>query len=58
MSTENADKEVSPQTRAVRQGTGPRATVSVLIISILLAVILGAIVVGYFFLRSPAPVTG
>lgn len=58
MSTENADKEVSPETRALRQGTGPRATVSVLFVSLLLAVIAGAIAVGYFLLHSPTPMGG
>ena len=41
------------ETVEVRQGTGPRATVSVLFISMLLAVSAGAIVLVYF-LRSGA----
>jgi hypothetical protein len=32
----------------VRQGTGPRATVSVLMLSLVLAVVAGAALVGYF----------
>jgi hypothetical protein len=32
----------------VRQGTGPRATVSVLIVSIALALVAGLAIVGYF----------
>jgi hypothetical protein len=36
------------ETVEVRQGTGPRATVSVLILSIVLALIAGLAVVGYF----------
>jgi hypothetical protein len=42
------------QTVAVRQGTGPRATVSVLIVSTALALTAGAILLLYFFLRSGA----
>ena len=36
------------ETVAVRQGTGPRATVSVLLISLLMAAVAGAVIVGYF----------
>jgi hypothetical protein len=36
------------ETVEVRQGTGPRATVSVLILSIALALIAGLAIVGYF----------
>ena len=36
------------ETVQVRQGTGPRATVSVLFISLILAVAAGAIILGYF----------
>lgn len=38
------------ETVEVRQGTGPRATVSVLFVSLLLAVAAGIAVVGYFVL--------
>ena len=39
------------ETVQVRQGTGPRATVSVLFISLVLAVAAGAIVLSYFVWR-------
>jgi hypothetical protein len=38
------------ETVEVRQGTGPRATVSVLFISIACAVVAGAAIIGYFVL--------
>jgi hypothetical protein len=38
------------ETIAVRQGTGPRATVSVLFISLTLAVVVGVALVTYFVL--------
>ena len=41
------------ETVEVRQGTGPRATVSVLFISLLLAACAGIAIVGYF-VWSPA----
>jgi hypothetical protein len=44
----------SQETVDVRQGTGPRATVSVLFTSILLAIVAGGILLVYFFLRSGA----
>ena len=47
MSTEIADRP-SPETVKVRQGTGPRATVSVLLLSLGAAVVAGAAIVGYF----------
>ena len=37
------------ETVAVRQGTGPRATVSVLLISLLMAVAVGVFFLGYFY---------
>ena len=40
------------ETVKVRQGTGPRATVSVLMISTVLALTAGAILLVYFFARS------
>jgi hypothetical protein len=40
------------ETVKVRQGTGPRATVSVLLISTVLALTAGAIVLVYFLARS------
>jgi hypothetical protein len=36
------------QTVEVRQGTGPRATVSVLFVSLAAALVAGVILVGYF----------
>jgi hypothetical protein len=41
------------ETVQVRQGTGPRETVSVLLISLLLAACAGIAIIGYF-LWSPA----
>jgi hypothetical protein len=38
----------SKQTVKVRQGTGPRAMVSVLLISLLLAVVVGALLLAYW----------
>jgi hypothetical protein len=35
----------------VRQGTGPRATVSVLFVSLVMAAVAGAILLAYFFFR-------
>ena len=49
MSTEIADKP-SAEAVKVRQGTGPRATVSVLLLSLSAAVITGIVIVGYFML--------
>jgi hypothetical protein len=43
----------SDQTVKVRQGTGPRAMVSVLSTSLLMAVIAGIVLLLYFFLASP-----
>lgn len=42
------------ETVKVRQGTGPRATVSVLLISIAAAAIAGIVIVGYFVLGFSA----
>ena len=39
------------ETVEVRQGTGPRATVSVLFISLVSAVVAGAVLLAYFFFR-------
>ena len=39
----------SKETVEVRQGTGPRATVSVLFISLTLAVIVGVVLLAYFY---------
>lgn len=41
----------SHETVAVRQGTGPRATVSVLFVSLLASAVAGALVVGYYVLN-------
>jgi hypothetical protein len=38
----------SAQTVRVRQGTGPRATVSVLFVSLLAAIVMGALLLGYW----------
>lgn len=40
----------SRETVKVRQGTGPRATVSVLLVSLALAAIVGCALIGYFVL--------
>jgi hypothetical protein len=40
----------SRETVEVRQGTGPRATVSVLFISMIMALVAGVGVVGYFLM--------
>lgn len=47
MTSEPVDKP-SAETVLVRQGTGPRATVSVLFISILAATVAGALLGTYF----------
>lgn len=39
------------ETVAVRQGTGPRATVSVLFVSLALAVVAGAVLIAIFYFR-------
>jgi hypothetical protein len=39
------------ETVEVRQGTGPRATVSVLFVSTIMAGIAGALLLAYFYLR-------
>jgi hypothetical protein len=43
----------SPETVKVRQGTGPRATVSVLLVSLILAAAAGALLLMYFTLGGP-----
>jgi hypothetical protein len=47
MTTEPVDHP-SRETVKVRQGTGPRATVTVLFFSLIAATIAGAILIGYF----------
>jgi hypothetical protein len=47
MTTEPVDHP-TVETVKVRQGTGPRATVSVLLLSLLAAAAAGAILIGYF----------
>jgi hypothetical protein len=42
----------------VRQGTGPRVMVSVLLISLLAAAAIGAALLYFFFTRQPPPATG
>lgn len=44
----------SPETVKVRQGTGPRATVSVLLISLALATFAGVVLLGYFYFGQTA----
>jgi hypothetical protein len=49
----------SRETVRVRQGTGPRATVSVLLISLALAAVVGVALLAYFYLgATPQPQTG
>jgi hypothetical protein len=43
----------SKQTVKVRQGTGPRAMVSVLLVSLLLAVVVGALLLAYWPASTP-----
>lgn len=43
----------SEQTVKVRQGTGPRAMVSVLLASLLMAAIAGIVLLLYFWLTGP-----
>jgi hypothetical protein len=45
----------SDQSVEVRQGTGPRTMVSVLLVSLLMAVVAGVLLLLYFFFTSPAP---
>jgi hypothetical protein len=46
----------SRKTVNVRQGTGPRSTVSVLLISLTLAAVVGLALLAYFYFGSaPAP---
>jgi hypothetical protein len=42
----------SRETLKVRQGTGPRATVTVLIVSLLAAAVVGALLLIFFYLGS------
>jgi hypothetical protein len=44
----------SRQTVKVRQGTGPRATVSVLLISLMLAALVGVALLAYFYIGASA----
>jgi hypothetical protein len=48
----------STETVKVRQGTGPRAMVSVLLVSLLLAAIIGAGLLYYFLTRPALPPAG
>jgi hypothetical protein len=48
----------SAKTVKLRQGTGPRAMVSVLLVSLLLAAILGAALLYYFLTRPAVPPVG
>jgi len=52
-SVNRSDHEVDHpdrETVEVRQGTGPRATVSILLVSVTLAALVGAALIGYFVL--------
>ena len=51
MNTEPVDRP-DAETVQVRQGTGPRAMVSVLLISTLAAAVIGVLTVGYFVLKG------
>ena len=48
----------SAKTVKVRQGTGPRVMVSVLLISLLLAAVAGAALLYYFLTRQAVPPGG
>jgi len=60
--TQNSKRDLDPdhdpeltKTEA-RQGTGPRQMVSVLFVSVALAVVIGVLLLGYFYLTtSPQP---
>lgn len=55
MNTEPVDHP-SRDTVKVRQGTGPRATVSVLLVSLTLAAIVGIALLAYFYFgATPVP---
>jgi hypothetical protein len=55
MNTEPVDQP-SRDTVKVRQGTGPRATVSVLLVSLTLAAVAGIALLAYFYFgATPAP---
>ena len=55
MNTEPVDHP-SRDTVKVRQGTGPRATVSVLFVSLTLAAVVGIALLAYFYFGpTPAP---
>jgi hypothetical protein len=55
MNTEPVDHP-SRDTVKVRQGTGPRATVSVLLVSLTLAAVVGIALLAYFYFGpTPAP---
>lgn len=55
MNTEPVDHP-SRETVKVRQGTGPRATVSVLFVSLTLAAVVGIALLAYFYFGpTPAP---
>lgn len=49
--TEPIDR-ASRETVEVRQGTGPRATVSVLLISLVLVAVVGLVLMAYFVTRQ------
>ena len=49
MTTETVDRP-STETVKIRQGTGPRAMVSVLLVGLIAAALAGVAIVGYFVL--------
>lgn len=51
MTTEHAD-HADRATEQVRQGTGPRETVSVLFVSLILAGVAGACIIAYFLVAN------
>ena len=50
--------QASPETVAVRQGTRPRETVSVLVLSLLAATVAGAFLLAYFYHFVTIPTQG
>jgi len=45
----------SRETVKLRQGTGPRIMVSVLLVSLMLALLAGAFLLAYYYAGSPPP---
>jgi hypothetical protein len=53
MSNSDPVDRPNPEAVKVRQGTGPRATVSVLLTSLALATFVGVVLLGYFYFGPP-----